>query len=1304
MDQRNPRWQPPQKFSEYTLSRFSSPEHGLTSLPFGKMTQVIPAGADNVEVVVDLGQRFAFDGNAYSSAVVSSNGFIALGVTNASLILTGSTSNNSLIPAGGITPSGSVLFAPWFNDLQVATATNAAHPGVWFARDHGPQGVRSVVRWVCQSVVSPNPQHILTFECVLASNGEVQFRYATPVAVGSVTEAISGAGGATIGIFASGSYNFRDFSRDNTELGGAAYDPSYVDPAASPAVYRASLVSARDWPASRFGAVYSFQPRRALRRMVPRADLRALDGRTLTAPVQRPRSVFEKLQPRFFDDRKSIAFSPSVINLPGGLPRWAAVSMPNGRGMANVYSDVQVAANVVPSAVEPWLFNDSLKTSPPFCEVGQPEQDQPSSDFFSVGTQPSDAPGLSSPLRSKAIIRIELPLEFSTALSSTTASLYCYDASRGMMALVASSSRQAPSTNVGLACDSQLFGPTGHALMSGSHTSRQMNGQSVAPFTIGNPSGFANVSQPAIETTMQFLQTGSATLNPLYDPAANNIVPVPASLFIDRPFLVEKASVEFPLMAGPGWLNDRTRTVFNNVSTASIPPNFLNYQHSADVGGPCLTFGLVNCIARDRRDLILSGTIIPVGDSNVGSTFTYFRNFDINAVTKSLYEQTLEGFPAYGGSPSAIIAPNKSNGSSFTGSVRFNADARVTNGYLTQIFGLFYFGNVSSSVSWLANALSNDVIDIARTSAGSSLQNASPFCRSMSGFDPSGRSLFGKEHTAPSYASGTLFGITNPFLQVRDQVVTQLTSGAQFTGSYLVLPNVATYVGNSRPSPYLIKPSDNLAFMLAKHRPAKNACSRTICSTFANMYADKNGGALTGSHDVQVSTGTIRVTLYGSYLSAGTEHHDALPQQLNSHAASEIAAGGEPVMDQFEVEYRHSFAGSIQDALLTGTLVSMPSYTNPGTSIGRFVIGDRGRAFSITNAQAAGLGVLSDTSLSMKLIPGWEIAGSIRNVQCVSSTERFYDSMLPAFDGISRADGAQLVTYTDANYVTGSWAFFESNTGVPTTGDVPAQATNKNWMWAFPFEPRYSAVSRQTDIVGSFTTKGNYDGDVIVATDRKPARQLTVAVGFPESPPSMDVFRYKIVVDYFGSGTIQNAVGAPGGDVIKALYGFGDGNLRGRFNNGAVAGPTHFPTMRQTPITNSVGRSKIEYSTSPIIRGWKHGLANGFPLYSRAVFRRARYGQFRDMLEQRPDTKYFIEAQSKSTPTVTSSPVRVHFVDQEGRITKPESTWSQNLSFEATSSLPFFDGVQRNRRDPNAAMLNVGNISVRADAFGNVSF
>lgn len=132
-----------------------------------------------------------------------------------------------------------------------------------------------------------------------------------------------------------------------------------------------------------------------------------------------------------------------------------------------------------------------------------------------------------------------------------------------------------------------------------------------------------------------------------------------------------------------------------------------------------------------------------------------------------------------------------------------------------------------------------------------------------------------------------------------------------------------------------------------------------------------------------------------------------------------------------------------------------------------------------------------------------------------------------------------------------------------------------------------------------------------------------------------------------------------------------------------------------------------EFGISPVIRGWKYGIYNGLPAHSRIIFRRNRYGQFRDMLEQRQFTK-FINAdvteltnvsRGSKTRTTTKNrisspqegPVTVKFVTQAAttdaagfgtvttNITDPMLTTSQNLSTEVTSSLPFFDGESRSR-------------------------
>lgn len=154
-----------------------------------------------------------------------------------------------------------------------------------------------------------------------------------------------------------------------------------------------------------------------------------------------------------------------------------------------------------------------------------------------------------------------------------------------------------------------------------------------------------------------------------------------------------------------------------------------------------------------------------------------------------------------------------------------------------------------------------------------------------------------------------------------------------------------------------------------------------------------------------------------------------------------------------------------------------------------------------------------------------------------------------------------------------------------------------------------------------------------------------------------------------------------------------------------------YPTQVSGSANNYQG---FNFGVSPVIRGWKYGLVSGFPTYSKAVFRRDRFGQFRDMLEQRHNTKfikssvsYFSdEAITKSGVSKTDTgggqsnggkvmtfpisipkpAVEVKFVKQKFDIDKKgigkiyvetvsaSGTVSMNLSTEVTSSQPYFDG------------------------------
>jgi len=176
--------------------------------------------------------------------------------------------------------------------------------------------------------------------------------------------------------------------------------------------------------------------------------------------------------------------------------------------------------------------------------------------------------------------------------------------------------------------------------------------------------------------------------------------------------------------------------------------------------------------------------------------------------------------------------------------------------------------------------------------------------------------------------------------------------------------------------------------------------------------------------------------------------------------------------------------------------------------------------------------------------------------------------------------------------------------------------------------------------------------------------------------------------------------------------------------------------------SNSYGGYEI--AISPVIRGWKYGIYNGLPSHSKMIFRRDRYGQFRDMLEQRIFTKFFnvtttnisnpvrgsrptsirqgltranqniellttrviraipaLQLTRKITSSLQSGPVTVKFVKQTVEVNSnnfgsiitqevsPLETTSQNISTEAASAIPYFDGESKNRSDSSV----IGSIS-----------
>jgi hypothetical protein len=128
-----------------------------------------------------------------------------------------------------------------------------------------------------------------------------------------------------------------------------------------------------------------------------------------------------------------------------------------------------------------------------------------------------------------------------------------------------------------------------------------------------------------------------------------------------------------------------------------------------------------------------------------------------------------------------------------------------------------------------------------------------------------------------------------------------------------------------------------------------------------------------------------------------------------------------------------------------------------------------------------------------------------------------------------------------------------------------------------------------------------------------------------------------------------------------------------------LPGPFDWPSLPPVPPPTVLSPS-TNLIYDQIYRGTRYGLINPTPLYANCIFLGTRYGQFRDLLEQRQFTVFESEAGGSD-----KVPVEVKFIDRESGLVLSgnySQTNSINLSTYCTSSLPYFDGHVRDRSLP----------------------
>jgi hypothetical protein len=229
----------------------------------------------------------------------------------------------------------------------------------------------------------------------------------------------------------------------------------------------------------------------------------------------------------------------------------------------------------------------------------------------------------------------------------------------------------------------------------------------------------------------------------------------------------------------------------------------------------------------------------------------------------------------------------------FTGSVRLKCESAISNGVLVRdtIYMNQTLGYLTASLKTVFNSpewslIGRGSIENFNQDLGGNgfrartIVAANNLGRGGTGFEPSGRSTFGKEYvTSQGLSQGNY---SNVFYKYKDgNILSELIDLA--TAASPTPEFYATSAINQQKtltSPYLLFPNDRLVFSISKSRP------HFFSTEVARPYTS---GSI--QHDVKLSTGSINITLYGSLISNGREFHDPLNQELSSDAIHEVVIG-----------------------------------------------------------------------------------------------------------------------------------------------------------------------------------------------------------------------------------------------------------------------------------------------------------------------------------------------------------------------------------------------------------------------------
>lgn len=330
------------------------------------------------------------------------------------------------------------------------------------------------------------------------------------------------------------------------------------------------------------------------------------------------------------------------------------------------------------------------------------------------------------------------------------------------------------------------------------------------------------------------------------------------------------------------------------------------------------------------------------------------------------------------------------------------------------------------------------------------------------------------------------------------------------------------------------------------------------------------------------------------------------------------------------------------------------------------------------------------------------------------------------------------------------------STTITSAGRSPG-SSNRVWGRSFPFEPRYAGVTREffpavATPVFHFPQSLRSSGKILTmysASQGTPwntgfttgsdnsevyPRYLATSVGMTNDillPPAEEKIlqprklasgkygigalggKVKVREDFVqyqgGSGWVRQAYSVDARNHVNTnfdLSGSFKTNMNAFFGTGDTINNIvgHYYYYLSYLSTNTAATDPAEIYAAKLLtqkpRGFKYGLISSVPKNVKATFRRDKYGQFRDMLEQRPYTKLYINdpADVRASRGADGLSIRINAQAEAAVHSKfVEPTWRDptakyaavkkspaetnccNLSMLSTSSMPYFDGVLKNR-------------------------